>query len=88
MKFNDALQWFGAVFIMIGHLLNTLGIKYHYDVLNIVAFAIGTIAFLIWTVRVSNKPQMTVNIMALIFMGFGLVKFFTCCSLSAIFLLT
>jgi hypothetical protein len=76
MKFNDALQWFGAVFIMIGHLLNTLGIKYHYDVLNIVAFAIGTIAFLIWTIRVSNKPQMTVNIMALIFMGFGLVKFF------------
>ena len=61
MKFNDALQWFGAVFIMIGHLLNTLGI----------------IAFLIWTIRVSNKPQMTVNIMALIFMGFGLVKFFT-----------
>ena len=43
MKFNDALQWFGAVFIMIGHLLNTLGIKYHYDVLNIVAFAIGTV---------------------------------------------
>ena len=77
MKFNDALQWFGAVFIMIGHLLNTLGIKYHYDVLNIVAFAIGTIAFLIWTIRVSNKPQMTVNTVALIFMGFGLVKFFT-----------
>jgi uncharacterized membrane protein len=76
MKFNDALQWFGAVFIMIGHLLNTLGVEYHYDVLNIGAFAIGTLAFLVWTIRVSNKPQMTVNIVALIFMAFGLVKFF------------
>ena len=76
MKLNDYLQWFGAVFIMIGHLLNTLGVEYHYDVLNILAFAIGTVAFLIWTIRVSNKPQMTVNIVALIFMGFGLVKFF------------
>jgi hypothetical protein len=76
MKFNDALQWFGAVFIMIGHLLNTLGVEYHYDVLNIGAFAIGTLAFLAWTIRVSNKPQMTVNIVALIFMAFGLVKFF------------
>jgi len=76
MKFNDVLQWFGAVFIMIGHLLNTLGVDYHYDVLNIGAFAIGTLAFLAWTIRVSNKPQMTVNIVALIFMGIGLVKFF------------
>ena len=76
MRFNDALQWFGAVFIMIGHLLNTLGVEYHYDVLNIGAFAIGTLAFLVWTIRVSNKPQMTVNIVALIFMAFGLVKFF------------
>jgi hypothetical protein len=74
MKLNDALQWFGAVFIIIGHLFNTLGIEYHNDVWNIVAFAIGTFAFLTWTIRVSNKPQMTVNIVALTFMGAGLVK--------------
>ena len=74
MKLNDSLQWFGAVFIMIGHLLNTLGVAYHYDIWNIVTFAIGTLSFLIWTIRVANKPQMTVNIVALVFMSAGLVK--------------
>lgn len=73
-RINDSLQWFGAIFIMVGHLLNTLGVEYHHDVLNILAFAIGTSAFLVWTIRVTNKPQMTVNIVALIFMGAGLIK--------------
>ena len=77
VKFNDALQWGGAVFIMAGHLLNTLGGEYHYDFLNIAAFAIGTSAFLTWSVRVSNKPQTTVNIISLIFMSIGLVKVLT-----------
>lgn len=54
--------------------MNTLGVEYHHDVLNILAFAIGTSAFLVWTIRVTNKPQMTVNIVALIFMGAGLIK--------------
>lgn len=73
-RINDSLQWFGAIFIMVGHLLNTLGVEYHHDVLNILSFAIGTLAFLVWTIRVTNKPQMTVNIVALIFMGAGLIK--------------
>lgn len=73
-RIDDSLQWFGAIFIMVGHLLNTLGVKYHNDVWNITAFAIGTLAFLVWTIRVTNKPQMTVNIVALIFMGAGLIK--------------
>lgn len=54
--------------------MNTLGVEYHHDVLNILAFAIGTSAFLVWTIRVTNKPQMTVNIVALIFMSAGLIK--------------
>lgn len=77
MTFNNSLQWVGAVFIMTGHLLNTLGVEYHYDFLNIAAFAIGTSAFLTWSIRVSNNPQTTVNIISLIFMSIGLVKVLT-----------
>ena len=76
-RINDSLQWFGAIFIMAGHLLNTLGVEYHHDVWNITAFAIGTSAFLAWSIRVSNNPQTTVNIISLIFMSIGLVKVLT-----------
>lgn len=73
-KINNSLQWFGAIFIMAGHLLNTLGVEYHNDVWNIAAFAVGTSAFLTWSIRVSNNPQTSVNIMSLMFMGAGLFK--------------
>ena len=73
-KTNEVLQWIGAFFITMGHVLNTLGSAYHRDVWNIVAFAIGTTLFLLWTLRVHNKPQMAVNIAALATMAVGLYK--------------
>lgn len=74
MKFNSIIQWVGAVFIGLGHVLNTLGVEYHNDVWNIASFAVGTVSFLIWTVRVNNRPQMAVNILAIITMAVGLGK--------------
>ena len=63
MKVNDILQWIGAVFIIIGHVCNAIGPNaYPY---NIVAFTLGTIAFLAWTIRVKNTPQLVVNIVAI-----------------------
>lgn len=75
MQINNVIQWVGAVFIIAGHLLNTI-IEFGYSVggLNIAAFAIGTVAFLTWTVRVANKPQMVVNIVAIIVCTIGLVR--------------
>jgi len=71
---NEVLQWVGAVFIILGHLLNAVGpAVYPY---NILAFFLGTILFLIWTIRVANKPQMFVNIVALCIGFTGLVKAF------------
>jgi hypothetical protein len=32
---------------------------------NIAVFAVGTVAFLAWAIRVANKPQAVVNIVAL-----------------------
>lgn len=62
---DELLQWLGAVAIICGHVLNTLGSQYHQDQWNIVAFTVGTVCFLLWAVRVANKPQMMVNIVAM-----------------------
>ena len=60
---DDALQWTGAVAIIAGHVLNAVGpAAYPY---NIAVFAVGTVAFLAWAVRVRNMPQAVVNVVAL-----------------------
>ena len=71
---NEILQWAGAVFIVAGHSLNAVGpAAYPY---NILTFFIGTVLFLAWTIRVANKPQMAVNVVALATMAVGLSKVF------------
>jgi hypothetical protein len=68
---NEALQWVGAVFIILGHSLNALG---NLDPWNIVAFFLGTIAFLTWTIRVGNRPQGLVNVIAMATCLLGLLR--------------
>jgi hypothetical protein len=73
-KTNDILQWTGAAAIIAMHVLNAMGPEaYPY---NIVAAAIGTAAFLAWTVRVRNVPQFTVNVVALAIGFVGLYRAF------------
>lgn len=74
LEINEVLQWAGAVFIIAGHSLNAMGPSvYPY---NILAFFVGTILFFAWTIRVANKPQMLVNVVALGIGLVGLVKAF------------
>jgi energy-converting hydrogenase Eha subunit E len=68
---NDILQWLGAAFIIIGHVTNAIGPSTY--PWNIVAFTLGTAAFLTWAVRILNRPQMLVNIVALVTCIIGLV---------------
>ena len=69
---DDTLQWIGAVAIIAGHVLNAIGpAVYPY---NIAVFAVGTVAFLAWALRVANKPQAVVNIVALAIGLVGLYK--------------
>ena len=69
---DESLQWSGAVFIIAGHVLNAVGpATYPY---NIVAFFLGTILFLAWSLRVTNRPQMLVNVVAIAITGLGLVR--------------
>jgi hypothetical protein len=71
-RINDTLQWTGAVFVIIGHVLNSIGPSvYPY---NIVAFTLGTIAFLAWASRVKNSPQMVVNVVSMVTCVIGLVN--------------
>ena len=74
LEINEILQWSGAVFIIAGHSLNAIGpAAYPY---NILAFFLGTILFMAWSIRVANKPQLMVNIVALGIGVTGLVKAF------------
>jgi hypothetical protein len=60
---DDTLQWTGAAAIIAGHVLNAVGPSmYPY---NIAVFAVGTVSFLAWAVRVRNMPQAVVNVVAL-----------------------
>jgi hypothetical protein len=70
MLINSILQWTGALFIIAGHILNSIGA----DGYNIVAFAVGTIAFLAWSIRVANKPQTLVNVVAITVCTAGLIR--------------
>jgi hypothetical protein len=74
LEINEVLQWTGAVFIIAGHSLNAVGpAVYPY---NILAFFVGTILFMAWSIRVVNKPQLLVNIVALLIGLTGLAKAF------------
>ena len=73
-EINDVLQWSGAVFIIAGHSLNAMGPSvYPY---NILAFFLGTVLFMAWSIRVANKPQLLVNLVALAIGATGLFKAF------------
>ena len=74
LNLHEALQWAGAVGIIAGHSLNAVGPAAH--PFNIVAFFIGTVFFLTWTVLVANRPQLLVNIVALTISTVGLVRAF------------
>ena len=74
LEINEILQWSGAVFIIAGHSLNAVGPSaYPY---NILAFFVGTVLFMAWSIRVANRPQLLVNIVALAIGLTGLVKAF------------
>lgn len=65
---NDSLQWAGTVCLLTMYLLMSFRPDLH--PWNIVAGVCGGICYLIWTVRVQNRPQMIVNGVALI-IGFA-----------------
>jgi hypothetical protein len=73
-EIDNILQWLGAAAIIAGHVLNSIGPSmYPY---NIAVFAVGTVAFLAWAMRVRNMPQAVVNLVSLAIGAVGLYKAF------------
>jgi hypothetical protein len=71
-KTNEIIQWAGAVAIVAGHVLNAIGpAVYPY---NIAVFALGTVLFMSWAIRVKNSPQLMVNLASLLIGLVGLYK--------------
>ena len=73
-NFNEILQWAGALFIIAGHALNAVGPSAY--PWNILAFFVGTVFFMAWSIRVANKPQLLVNVVAISISAMGLAKAF------------
>lgn len=65
---NDSLQWAGTVCLLAMYMLMSFRPDLH--PWNIVAGICGGLCYLIWTIRVRNRPQMIVNGVALI-IGFA-----------------
>jgi hypothetical protein len=73
-QIDEGLQWSGAVAIIAGHSLNAVGPSmYPY---NVVVFAVGTVAFLAWAIRVRNMPQAVVNLVSIAIGAVGLYNAF------------
>jgi len=72
MTTQDKLQWFGALNMIAAQVITSLfPLLYPY---NIVLFALGGLAFLVWGILVKNRPQIMVNIVGLIICAGGLYK--------------
>jgi hypothetical protein len=69
---DNILQWTGAVAIVLGHAFNAMGpVMYPW---NIIVFAFGTVMFMLWALRVGNRPQLMVNVVSLAIGLVGLYK--------------
>ncbi len=71
MWINSALQWTGTCFILLMYVLMNFFRELQLDAL---AGLLGALCYLAWTVRVANKPQMIVNVVAITVCSVGLFK--------------
>jgi hypothetical protein len=71
LNVNEALQWTGTFFILAMYVL----MNFFRDLgLDPVAGLLGGACYLAWTIRVANKPQMLVNVVAIAVCAGGLIK--------------
>lgn len=74
LSLNDVLQWAGTVCLLTMYTL--MSFYPHLHPWNIVAGVCGGACYLAWTIRVSNRPQMLVNAVAITIGLAGLYKAF------------
>lgn len=72
MKLNDAIQWAGTACFMAMYTLMSLNM-YPW---NILAGFCGGVLYMVWSLRVANKPQMVTNAVGIAICIVGLYKAF------------
>jgi hypothetical protein len=72
MKTNDIIQWAGTVCFMAMYTLMSLNM-YPW---NILAGLLGGSFYMLWAVRVANRPQMLTNLVGIAICIVGLFKYF------------
>ena len=72
MKLNDAIQWAGTACFMVMYTLMSFFPNAH--PWNIVAGALGGGLYLVWSLRVANKPQVITNVVGVAICLVGLFK--------------
>ncbi len=74
-KANELIQWVGTGFVLGMYAVMNLAPKELAYWSSIMGLG-GSICYFIWTLRVANKPQMVINIVAMTFCVVGLIKHF------------
>ena len=69
---NDRLQWAGTACFMVMYVLMSLNM-YPW---NIVAGFCGGALYMVWSIRVANKPQMVTNAVGIAICLVGLYNYF------------
>ena len=71
-KLNETIQWLGTLFILAMYAVMNL---FPEHIIFIQLFGLlGAICFFTWTVRVKNRPQMLINLVAINLCFLGLIK--------------
>jgi hypothetical protein len=72
LKLNDVFQWLGTACFMVMYVL----MSFNMYPWNIVAGFMGGSFYLIWSVRVANKPQTITNLVGIGVCVMGMIKAF------------
>ena len=72
-EIDNILQWTGTFFILAMYVLMNFFRDLQLDAL---AGLLGGLCYLAWTIRVANKPQMMVNVVAITVCAVGLFKMY------------
>jgi hypothetical protein len=73
-KANELIQWVGTGFVLAMYALMNLWPEL--TPWNLVMGLCGSIAYFLWCLRVKNRPQMVINVVAMTLCVLGLLKHF------------
>lgn len=73
-KVNETIQWIGTAFVLSMYAIMNLAPEL--APWNLVMGLLGSVCYFVWTVRVRNRPQMLINIVAMTLCVLGLFRHF------------